>query len=198
MTRILVSVMTIALVAALIGGGIYAAFSDPETSTNNQFAAGTLDLTVDGENPWTSTKIAASDMKPGDSGVATCTLVNAGTLDGTFTVDIQNIVDDAGANLEPEGDNTGDLSANMDIVIWHDNGAGGGTANNGVQDGTELAFYTGKLSGATTGPWTVADNTLDASGTTYVSISYSIVGTVGNAIMDDSSTFDIVFTLNQA
>ena len=36
--------MIIALVAALIGGGVFAAFSDTETTTNNTFTAGTLNL----------------------------------------------------------------------------------------------------------------------------------------------------------
>jgi len=63
--RILFSIMTIALVGALIGGGIFAYFSDVETSTANTFTAGTLDLEVDTENPWTSTPITVTCMEPG-------------------------------------------------------------------------------------------------------------------------------------
>jgi len=80
MKKILASLMTIALMGILIGGGVYAYFSDTEASTGNQFAAGTLDLTVDDENPWTSTKLTVNNMKPGDSGAVDCTLENVGNL----------------------------------------------------------------------------------------------------------------------
>ena len=77
MKKILVSMMTIAMVSALIGGGIYAAFSDTETSDTNQFTAGSLDLTVNGSNGTAFTAVTASAMEPGDSGNQAYTLVNA-------------------------------------------------------------------------------------------------------------------------
>jgi len=51
MRKILISLMTIALVSALIGGGVYAYFSDIEQSTNNTFTAGTLNLKVSDADP---------------------------------------------------------------------------------------------------------------------------------------------------
>jgi len=197
MRRILLSIMIIVLVCALIGGAIYAVFSDTETSAGNQFAAGTLDLTVDDQNPWASVKINVSGMKPGDSGAVTIKLTNAGTLAGSsLTVDLQSLSDSPGTNPEPEGTpDTGDLSANMDIVIWVDNGAGGGTAGDGVQNGTEATLYTGKLN-AEAGPYTVSGG-LSAGNTTYVGIRYSIASGVGNQIQGDSCTFSIVFVLTQ-
>ena len=199
MRKILVSIMIIALVCALLGTGIYAVFSDTETSTGNQFAAGTLDLEVDDENPWASVKInvVTPPMKPGDSGAVTCKLENVGTIDGSsLTVDLTNLVDSPGTtpNPEPTPDN-GELSANIDIVLWEDNGAGGGVAGNGIQDGTEATLYSGKLN-AVAGPYTVGSG-LGAGATTYVGISYSIASSVGNEIQDDSCTFDIVFVLTQ-
>jgi predicted ribosomally synthesized peptide with SipW-like signal peptide len=191
------SIMIIALVCALIGTGVYALFSDTESSTGNQFAAGTLDLEVDDENPWTSTKIDASVMKPGDSGAMTCKLENVGTIAGTtLTVDLQNLADLPGATPEPESTpDNGELSANMDIVLFEDNGAGGGTAGDGVQNGSEATLYTGKLN-AEAGAYTVGSG-LGAGATTYVGISYSIDSGVGNDIQGDSCTFDIVFVLSQ-
>jgi predicted ribosomally synthesized peptide with SipW-like signal peptide len=195
--KILVSLMIIALVCLLIGAGVYAAFSDTETSAGNQFAAGTLDLEVDDENPWASVKIDVDSMEPGDSGAVTCKLVNVGTLAGSsLTVDITGLSDDAGTTPEPESTpDNGELSANIDIVLWVDNGAGGGVAGNGIQDGTEVTLYSGKLN-AEAGPYTVGSG-LGAGATTYVGISYSIAGSVGNVIQDDSCTFDIVFVLTQ-
>lgn len=190
MKRILFSVMTIAMVGLLIAGGVFAYFSDVESSTGNSFTAGTLDLSVDGANPWASTKITASNMAPGASGVATMTLKNEGTIDGTLTVDLKNLLDAEGANPEPETDKDepGDLSANMDIALWVD------ANQDGVQDGGETVLYSGKLN-AEAGPYSVG--TLAAGATTYVSLSYSIDSSVGNDIQGDISTFDIEFNLTQ-
>lgn len=60
---------------ALIGGGTFAYFSDTEVS-NNTFAAGTLDLSL---NP--STIIDVDNIKPGDWMNRSFELVNGGTLD---------------------------------------------------------------------------------------------------------------------
>ena len=184
--------MTISLVCALIGAGVYANFSDTETSSNNQFAAGALDLKVDTENPWTSTKIDLSGLKPGDGGYVTCTLYNDGNLDASnLIVNFTNLSDSEGTNPEPEVDTTepGDLSANLDIVVWVD------TNNDGVKDVGENELASGKLNALS---WTTNDaGSLDAGSTTYVSISYSIDSGVGNDIQGDISTFDIEFVLNQ-
>src|SRR5690625_169695 len=64
-----------ALGLALVGGGTYAYFSDTET-TNNTFAAGTLDLSV---NP--TTIIDVDNLKPGDWMNRTFKLENNGSLD---------------------------------------------------------------------------------------------------------------------
>ena len=66
MRSILLSLMTIALVGALVGGGVFAYFSDTETSTGNTFTAGTLDLNLDAGNT-NVVKFTVSDVKPGDS-----------------------------------------------------------------------------------------------------------------------------------
>jgi spore coat-associated protein N len=212
MKRILISFMTMALVGALVGGGVYAYFSDTETSAGNTFTAGTLDLTVDGANPWASTKITVANMKPGSSGAVDCTLVNAGNLAGSLTVDIKALVDSQGTCNEPECVNEGgtysggactgntpvNLSTKMDIVVWVDNGAGGGTANNSVKDGTEQQLFSGTLADADVAvPWTVTGG-LGAGTTTYIGISYSIATSVTNEIQGDSSTFTIEFNLEQA
>ena len=211
MRKILFSLMTIALVGSLIGGGVFAYFSDVETSTGNTFTAGTLDLTVDTENPWASTKITVTGMKPDDSGAVDCTLNNAGNLAGSLTADINSLSDGQGTCTEPEcvaeggtysggscsGNTPVNLSAEMDMVVWVDDGAGGGTANNGVQDGTEQQLFSGTLAAANTGgPWTVTGG-LGAGSTTYIAISYSIDTGVGNEIQDDTSTFTIEFDLQQ-
>ncbi|MBC6973804.1 cell division protein FtsN [Bacillus sp. Xin] len=66
--------MTAVLGLSLIGGGTYAYFSDKEVS-NNTFAAGTLDLSVDPK-----VVIDVDNLKPGDEMERGFQLVNKGTL----------------------------------------------------------------------------------------------------------------------
>ncbi|MGE7635298.1 TasA family protein [Bacillus paramycoides] len=67
-------VVTAALGLSLIGGGTYAYFSDKEVSQNT-FAAGTLDLSVDPK-----VVIDIDNLKPGDEMERGFQLVNKGTL----------------------------------------------------------------------------------------------------------------------
>ncbi len=65
MKKILISVMTVAVVAGLIGAGAFAYFNDTETSTGNTFSAGTIDISVNGQNPWTETFTSKlTNLKP--------------------------------------------------------------------------------------------------------------------------------------
>ncbi|GAB6601396.1 biofilm matrix protein CalY [Bacillus cereus] len=63
-----------ALGLSLIGGGTFAYFSDKEVS-NNTFAAGTLDLTLD-----PTTLVDIKDLKPGDKVKKEFLLKNSGSL----------------------------------------------------------------------------------------------------------------------
>ncbi|HLQ98482.1 MAG TPA: CalY family protein [Candidatus Dormibacteraeota bacterium] len=70
-----IGIMSATLGLLMIGGGTYAYFSDKEV-TNNTFAAGTLDLSVE-----PTEIIDLANMKPGDSMVRSFELENKGTLD---------------------------------------------------------------------------------------------------------------------
>jgi len=64
---ILVSLVTIGLLASVIGVGTYAFFSDTETSEGNTIGAGTLDLWVNGgdlDSQEVTKLIALEDLKP--------------------------------------------------------------------------------------------------------------------------------------
>ncbi|BCC04956.1 hypothetical protein BCM0060_1219 [Bacillus cereus] len=67
-------VASAALGLSLIGGGTFAYFSDKEVS-NNTFAAGTLDLTLDPK-----TLVNIENLKPGDSVKKEFLLKNTGTI----------------------------------------------------------------------------------------------------------------------
>lgn len=73
--KLTTSIMTALLGMALIGGGTFAYFSDTET-TENTFAAGTLDLSAD-----PTVIIDVDNLKPGDVMVREFVLENNGSLD---------------------------------------------------------------------------------------------------------------------
>jgi predicted ribosomally synthesized peptide with SipW-like signal peptide len=71
MRKILTAIFVVGLVATIAGAGIYAYFSDTETSTGNTFTAGTLDLKVShtGVDPWSDGVTGTwtlANMKHGD------------------------------------------------------------------------------------------------------------------------------------
>ncbi|MFT9849617.1 TasA family protein [Aneurinibacillus sp. REN35] len=68
-----------ALGAALIGGGTWAAFTDTE-KVSNSYAAGVLDLQLNGVNGSALYQSALKNLKPGDSIEKKFSLKNGGTL----------------------------------------------------------------------------------------------------------------------
>lgn len=93
-SRILLSVASLAAAAALVIGATFAFFSDVETSNDNVFSAGTLDLELcDGNEPCAdggegpedsvTASFGAAGMAPDDcTGEQTLTLKNIGSIDG--------------------------------------------------------------------------------------------------------------------
>ena len=61
--QILSSLLIIGLVGLVVGGGTYAYFSDIESAEDNTLQAGTIDISIDGGNPWNAT-YEFLDMKP--------------------------------------------------------------------------------------------------------------------------------------
>lgn len=100
--------MSATLGLTLVAGGTYAYFSDTETS-NNTFAAGTLDLMVE------PTEIISIDnMKPGDSMIRDFELQNNGSLDmETVLLDTDYSVIDA------EGDNDEDFGEHIEVEFLY-------------------------------------------------------------------------------
>jgi len=80
--QILLSILVIGLVATLAGAGVYAVFTDTESSTGNAFTAGTIIITP-GDGSWS---IGYDNMKPGDTVTFTITVGNGGTLPLDYTI----------------------------------------------------------------------------------------------------------------
>lgn len=118
MKKILMSVMVIGIATAFLGAGTFAYFTDTETSTGNTFTAGTIDLAVNNENPWTSAMFTFTDVKPcKDLAPFSITIKNVGQNEGILSfladyVENDKECDDDPANFEfaanaqDEGHNT--------------------------------------------------------------------------------------------
>jgi len=133
MKKILLSLMTIGIVSAGVFGATKAFFTDTETSAGNTFSAGTIDIAVDGTNPWTrSTPYQFADMKPSQVEYSNFRINNVGTNPVNVFKRIENVSTNSGVLTEPEclegggswsGQNcTGDYKEKSDIdtVIEYD------------------------------------------------------------------------------
>ena len=143
-TKILVSLMIAGVAAAAATGSTFALFNDTETSQQNTFAAGSVDLLIDWNQSYNGEDLPdqdatdnpgpifqLDDVKPGDEGEATISLHNEGNpawlwfkLNVTSNDDNGNtepelIVDE----LDNESDNfDGELYQNLNFTIWYDDG----------------------------------------------------------------------------
>lgn len=152
--------------ASLVVGATRAYFSDTETSTGNTFAAGTLDLNVDGGNT-NVVKFTVTDMKPGDTQTGTWTLRNAGSIAGYLDLHSIAQVHGAGTTTEPElaeeNPDVGTLGSLLTANLFVD------TNGNGVQDGVEPTIYSGSLGGMAS-EYPDLDLSLAAGATNYVTL----------------------------
>ncbi|MEN1966942.1 CalY family protein [Lentibacillus sp. N15] len=125
-------IATGALAVSLIGGGTFAYFNDTET-TNNAFAAGTLDLSV---KP--TTIIDVDNLKPGDWMNRTFKLKNDGSLDISkvlLTTDY-NVID-------KKGDNTEDFAEHIKVNFLQNIDKSGIIQPNDIIYSTKLADLKG-------------------------------------------------------
>lgn len=103
MKRILLSIITISLVSAVAFGATKAFFTDEEKNTGNTFSAGTIDIAVDGQNPWTRTSpYQFVDMKPSQNEYSNFRINNVGTNPANVFKKVGNVVTGSGAISEPE------------------------------------------------------------------------------------------------
>jgi len=100
--KILASMLIIAVVAGLVGAGVVSYFSDTETSKGNVFTAGTIDIAVDGDNPWTKTYSGClADVKPCETRWINFTIKNVGTNPANIWKHLTVTKCDGGANVYP-------------------------------------------------------------------------------------------------
>src|SRR4030042_4483321 len=100
MKKIVISLSVITAVAAIVIGATTAYFSDTETSAGNTFSAGTIDIAIDAQNPWTK-NYSIGDLKPGETGYINFDITNEGTNPVNVSKNLSNFVNTGGVEDYP-------------------------------------------------------------------------------------------------
>jgi len=200
---ILASLLMIGVVTMAVGMGTYAYFSDTETSADNTFTAGTLDLTVDGQDDPNVFHFVMSNVKPGDNGNYTWVPKNyKGTIDGKLSINVSAITNDDNGCTEPESDvdtscgshPDGELGEYLEARLVRKEGYLLITKSGlGGPAGTTGWVSLNNLTGNYPDLWTLPAG----DGGSTVILEWRLPTTVGNIVQSDSATFDIEFVLNQ-
>lgn len=200
MNKILISLSIIGAVAAVAVGGTMAYFSDAETSTGNTFTAGTLDIAVNGDNPWEeASPYVFSNLQPDDNKDINVTLSNVGTVDAVVwgkvkvTAEIDNLQSEPECSAEggtwSETSCSGQTAAKNDLStqLVYSMKIGGNDNikkdwNLRVSDVNDLWIPIGKLA---------------AGATLAVDQNYYFDQTAGNEYQGDEMQVDIIFYAEQ-
>ncbi len=103
MKKILSSLIVITAVIASSILAVRAYFSDTETSTGNTISAGTIDISVDEQNPWNKSYTSQwADMKPGHTRDMEFTVANVGENPLVLWKRIHIVERSGGTTSEPE------------------------------------------------------------------------------------------------
>jgi len=211
MKKILGLAVAALMVMGLVGGGTWAYFTDVETSTGNTFAAGTLDLEIDTENPWTSTAIdnSATPMKPGE--VLTPVSIackNVGTLPGDLYMQITAVSGVGGANMAPYTHASSEPEYDAEIGTYT---AGSPNNDNTPADDIDTVMtlscenatvgITGldgvKLNVAGAAGYKLVEASLAAGATATVGLGATLDNTATNEYQGDTVSFTIEFQIVQ-
>lgn len=203
--RILLSWFTIATALFSAVGVTWAYFSDREESRDNTFAAGTIDLAINGQNPFDRAIINVPDIKPGYKVEKVETLGNVGTLDGVASMQVVNAVSQEGADSEPEclsesalpgwdaaagtcdrtqGSLDEDICRELDYHYCYD------LDDNGQCDSYEPQGNFGPNQDIVLG-------LLEIGAARKLWLGFSLPESSGNEFQGDSCSFDIIFSLVQ-
>jgi predicted ribosomally synthesized peptide with SipW-like signal peptide len=182
------------LIIGMVGGGTWAYFSDPEASTGNTFAAGTLDLDWAGGDALGTKVLDLSNKAPGDSDSASQPLANSGSLDGELDITFSAITNtESTGTTEYEDDGgLGELGANAWMAVWLDYEDVGSWSADDVglkSDGTTYA-YVGPTTGTATGgsTTTVVDSGASWTGDEWKGYPVTVTGKGTRVVVSNTAT----------
>ncbi len=217
MKRILLSVMTIALVSAATFGATRAYFSSEAVSGGNTLSAGTLELTLGSP---VNGFLTMSNMAPGDSVTGSIDVENTGSLNADhLAITFDNIVSDENGDANPDMDSQlivksmklGPYPITNDLVTYMDGSKNGVHLGYGyyikLKDGnvnTDIDVNKdGKISLAELKGKTIfihggnPANFLKAGGKGTLTVTVEFDKDAGNEYQGDTVESILTFTLNQ-
>jgi predicted ribosomally synthesized peptide with SipW-like signal peptide len=205
-TKMLTAILVIGLVATMAGAGLYAYFSDTETSKGNTFTTGTLDLkTMDwNELTWRDGVTAtwtATNMKPGDSfpfdvefvGLSRSGTITPGSLEITCNYSVIEESPPTEADTDPYTNEHPDTMAKQMIITrFKCNGTEYLGSIVDVDGDGQKTFYDLKNSPLTGLPIPVVTD-----GGTFFRLSVKFSEDAGNDFQGDTFDLTMIFTLKQ-
>jgi len=190
MKRILGLTIAFMLLIGMAGIGTWAYFTDTETSTGNQFAAGTLDLKTDDVDGVSQTLFAVS-MQPGDTvGSENITLKNTGSIAGVI-LDLVFSYVESDSSPNPVDMSANDTAAMIEVTTlkYNEEDLRGGISDSNSNTYTDIEdLKNADLSG---------QDGIDASATKNFEIAVKLRDGTGTDYQADGINVTITFTLNQ-
>ncbi len=209
--------VAVAVIIALVTTGTMAKFSDTETSEDNQFTAGIIDLEIDcdGDTTFAVTDdplpkifnyLPATDIKPGDDGEVTLSLhLKTDSNDADLWIKVLDLENFGGLNPEPEQEEEtatsvdDDIASEIEVLLWLET-----DGNNEYNPGaTETILFGTVAAGGDTlddlwdgGELTVKTGAV-ACTTYYLGWYWILPSDVGNEHQGDYCTFDVQFGADQ-
>ena len=187
MRKILTSLMIIAVLAALITGGVMAVFSDQQTNADNVFTTGAVIL---GIAPATA-MFTVSDMAPGDVEYSGLEVANNGSLELRYAM---TTTADATSTLDEQLDLTIDVVTDPGVdTIWYTDDDVVGEADIYGPDGVlSSAFFGDPAQGEQAG-----DRTVASSASERLRFTATLPLDTDNTYQGTNCTVDFVFYAEQ-
>jgi predicted ribosomally synthesized peptide with SipW-like signal peptide len=189
MRKVLLSILSISFVAAVIATGTLAYFYDIEVSDNNTITAGTIDISVDGENPWVTSVVVTDDAKPSLNFCVYKTVCNNGTNPTMVYAKLENITEVNNVETEPEleADPSGEIN-DLSNVTWFDLAINEG-------EGWIVLVYEGTITVRDVEDvwYQVTSEPLQPGECVDVLFSFHMMSEAGNEYQGDSMSFDLIF-----
>lgn len=210
------------LMSSMVAGGVWAYFSDRETSSNSVLAAGTLDLsptttgtsssgnyTITPGGDLVNGKVVFQKLQPGETGNITWVLADTGTIPGTLVLS-SNVTFTRGGSTELKtaaGDTGVDTNGFLDEYLGVKLQRGVGTSQAAAVSGlTYLLGSSGNYASASNleAALNTAGTALAAAGgnnTVVYVLNWELNSLFGAAnpsiAQGDGGIIDVTFTLNQ-
>lgn len=196
MKKVLVSLMVITLALGLAAAGSFAYFDDTETSTGNNFTAGTIDISI---NPTSGQVVTApvdeTDLVPGVTGFITINVKNDGNNPADLWKMISNVVTEENGITEPEQVyyGTGPAKNDIDTVTIY-----GMKANIGGAGDKTIVDPATALDVSDVANYWIYIGVVQPGDTAVITQSYMMRTDTGNWAQSDKMTFQIDFFAQQS